>query len=126
VAREHHIQDHQVEFLLVNEIEAFFPGVRHADFVVVLLEALPQGGRHLLFIFHYQDSHNAFLFQHPRGAAIKSNAAPEGRLQKEFRKSSVDRAIAGGKNETSAFVCPQECGRGKGCHPARPRRLPFM
>ena len=57
MARQHHIQDHQVERLRLNQIEAFFAGVGELHRVIVRLKALLEGFGHFLLVLDDKDVH---------------------------------------------------------------------
>ena len=54
---EHQIEDDEVESFGVNAEEGVLARRGHVDTVVLRFEPLPQGLRHLRFVFHDQDAH---------------------------------------------------------------------
>src|SRR5262249_58403622 len=55
--REHHVEYHAVERLVIHEEEAFLAGGGDPDVVVFGLEPVPESLGDLPFVLHHQDPH---------------------------------------------------------------------
>jgi hypothetical protein len=56
-ARQHEIEDHKIERLVVHEEKSFFARARDTDLVVLGLEPITKGFCDLLFVLDDQDTH---------------------------------------------------------------------
>jgi hypothetical protein len=88
-ARQHEIEQQEVEGSLARKEEAFFSSCRDRDFVMLRLEARTQRIRHLCLILDNQNAHGVLRLESRSRRHHRLDPLLQSQSDRNFRHSSV-------------------------------------